>query len=144
MNSSSSAARVVIVDDHPGIRQGLRAMLEPNDLFELCGEAENALEALGVVEQVRPDIVVVDIALKGPTHGLELTRMLRKQHPEIAVLVLSLHGELEFATGAIAAGAGGYLSKAEAGERLHEALATVLRGETYMSPEMRQRAAATA
>jgi DNA-binding NarL/FixJ family response regulator len=137
----SKLIRVVIVDDHPGIRQGLRAMLETAGEFELCGEAENAAQALDVIAAAAPDVAIVDISLKGAVHGLELTRQLKHLHPQLAVLVLSLHGEVEFAAGAIAAGAGGYLSKSEAGELLPEALHAILRGEAYASPEMRARGA---
>jgi len=125
------------VDDHPGIRQGLRAMLELSGDYALCGEAESAAQALEIIDCERPDIAIVDISLKGPMHGLELTRQLKRDHPEVAVLVLSLHGEAEFAEGAIAAGASGYLSKSEAGEFLPDALRTILGGETFATPEMR-------
>lgn len=135
---SSKPVRVVIVDDHPGIRQGLRAMLEGGE-FELCGEAENAAQALNVIAAESPDIAIIDISLKGAVHGLELTRQLRHLHPSVAVLVLSLHAEAEFAVGAIAAGAGGYLSKSEAGEFLPEALRAILSGNTFATPEMRER-----
>ena len=139
--AESKVVRVVIVDDHAGIRQGLRAMLEADGEFALCGEAENAAEALDVVAAAVPYVAIIDISLKGSVHGLELTRQLKHLHPELAILVLSLHVEVEFASGAITAGAGGYLSKSEAGELLPEALHAILRGETYASPEMRAKGA---
>ena len=137
--TTSKCTRLVIVDDHAGIRQSLRALLETEGDFEFCGEAENAAQALDVIAKQKPDIAIIDISLKGAVHGLELTRQLKHLHPKLAVLVLSLHAEAQFAFGAIAAGAGGYLSKSEAGECLHEALETILAGKTYVTAEMREK-----
>jgi DNA-binding NarL/FixJ family response regulator len=137
----SKPVRVVIVDDHPGIRQGLRAMLELCGDYALCGEAESAAQALDIIASEKPDVAIVDISLKGSMHGLELTRQLKSLHPEVSVLVLSLHGEAEFAEGAIAAGASGYLSKSEAGEFLPDALQAILGGEIYATPEMQAKMA---
>ena len=140
-SSTSKSTRIVIVDDHAGIRESLRTLLESEGNFELCGEAENAAQALDLIAAQKPDIAIVDISLKGAIHGLELTRQLKHLHADLAVLVLSLHAESQFAFGAIAAGAGGYLSKSEAGEFLHEALETILAGKTYATPEMREKMA---
>ena len=137
----SKPTRIVIVDDHAGIRESLRFLLEAEGNFELCGEAENAARALDVIAEKKPDVAIIDISLKGAVHGLELTRQLKHLHPKLTVLVLSLHAESQFAFGAIAAGAGGYLSKSEAGECLHEALETILSGKTYATPEMREKMA---
>ena len=137
--SQSKTTRIVIVDDHAGIRASLRTLLETEGDYDLCGEAENAAQALDRIAALKPDIAVIDISLKGAIHGLELTRQLKHLHPDLAVLVLSLHAEAQFAFGAIAAGAGGYLSKSEAGEYLHEALATILGGKSYVTPEMREK-----
>ena len=139
--SKAKPTRIVIVDDHAGIRESLRFLLEAEGNFELCGEAENAARALDVIAEKKPDVAIIDISLKGAVHGLELTRQLKHLHPKLTVLVLSLHAEAQFAFGAIAAGAGGYLSKSEAGEFLHEALATILSGKTYATPEMREKMA---
>ena len=137
----SQPTRIVIVDDHAGIRESLRFLLEAEGNFELCGEAENAAKALDLIAAEQPDIAIIDISLKGAVHGLELTRQLKHLYPKLLVLVLSLHAEAQFAFGAIAAGAGGYLSKSEAGEYLHEALTTILSGKTYATPEMREKMA---
>ena len=138
-SSKAKATRLVIVDDHAGIRASLRTLLESEGNFDLCGEAENAAKALDLIASEKPDIAIIDISLKGAIHGLELTRQLKHLHPDLAVLVLSLHAEAQFAFGAIAAGAGGYLSKSEAGEFLHEALTAILGGQTYVTPEMREK-----
>jgi DNA-binding NarL/FixJ family response regulator len=82
----SKPVRVVIVDDHPGIRQGLRAMLELCGDYALCGEAESAAQALDIIASEKPDVAIVDISLKGSMHGLELTRQLKSLHPEVSVL----------------------------------------------------------
>lgn len=137
--SPSKSTRIVIVDDHAGIRASLRTLLDCAGDFTFCGEAENAAQALDVIAKQKPDVAIIDISLKGAVHGLELTRQLKHLHPKLAVLVLSLHAEAQFAFGAIAAGAGGYLSKSEAGEYLHEALETILAGKTYATPEMREK-----
>ena len=133
---TSKATRIVIVDDHAGIRASLRTLLESEGDFQICGEAENAAKALDLIAAKTPDIAIIDISLKGAIHGLELTRQLKHLHPELAILVLSLHAEAQFAFGAITAGAGGYLSKSEAGEFLHIALETILSGKTYVTQEM--------
>ena len=135
----TKSTRLVIVDDHAGIRRSLRTLLECAGDFALCGEAENAAQALDVIAREKPDIAIIDISLKGAVHGLELTRQLKHLHPKLFVLVLSLHAEAQFAFGAIAAGAGGYLSKSEAGDFLHEALETILSGKTYTTAEMREK-----
>lgn len=137
--TKTKATRLVIVDDHAGIRASLRTLLESEGNFDLCGEAENAAKALDLIAEEKPEIAIVDISLKGAIHGLELTRQLKHLHPDMSVLVLSLHAEAQFAFGAIAAGAGGYLSKSEAGEYLHEALATILSGKSYVTPEMSEK-----
>ena len=137
--SPSKFTRIVIVDDHAGIRASLRTLLDCAGDFKFCGEAENAAQALDVIAKQKPDVAIIDISLKGAVHGLELTRQLKHLHPKLVVLVLSLHAEAQFAFGAIAAGAGGYLSKSEAGEYLHEALETILAGKTYATPEMREK-----
>lgn len=137
--TKTKATRLVIVDDHAGIRASLRTLLESEGNFDLCGEAENAAKALDLIAEEKPEIAIVDISLKGAIHGLELTRQLKHLHPDMSVLVLSLHAEAQFAFGAIAAGAGGYLSKSEAGEYLHEALATIFSGKSYVTPEMSEK-----
>ncbi len=137
--SKSKTIRVAIVDDHAGIRESLRMLLETEGHFELCGEAENAAQALDMIAKKKPGIAIIDISLKGAIHGLELTRQLKHLHPGLVVLVLSLHAEAQFAFGALAAGASGYLSKSEAGEYLHEALETLLSGKTYTTPEMQKK-----
>ena len=128
--------RIFIVDDHPWIRMGLSEMLNAVGGFTVCGEAEAGAQALELINEIRPDIAIVDISLKGGMDGIELTGALKRQNPEVAVLVLSLHAELQYATRAFAAGAVGYLNKGEAPHLLAGALRSIMKGETYLSPAM--------
>jgi DNA-binding NarL/FixJ family response regulator len=125
--------RVVIVDDHPLIRRGLERMIHSGDGFVVCGEAENADEALTVVRKVRPDLAIVDVGLPG-RDGIELTRELVSEFPHLAVLVLSMHEESQYAERALEAGAFGYMVKHDAVEKIGTALEKVLRREVYLSP----------
>jgi DNA-binding NarL/FixJ family response regulator len=118
--------RIVIIDDHPWVRLGLRSLLEGEGDFQVCGEAEDALQALAMVGELKPQIAIVDISLKGKIDGIELTGMIRECHPEVAVLVLSMHAEPKYAVRALAAGASAYISKSEAPEHLIETLYTIL------------------
>jgi len=123
---------VAIVDDHPVVRQGLVALIEGEPDLEVCGEAEDVEGGLALVARTVPQIVLVDISLKGGD-GLELIRRLRASGNAARVLVLSVHDERLYAERAIAAGANGYIMKAEATDRLREALRSVLQGELYVS-----------
>lgn len=125
--------RVVIADDHPVVRRGLKAIIEgalrPADI----DEAGNAAELLTVVRKREPDVVLLDIAMPGRS-GLEALRELRREHPRVPVLVLSVHPEDQFAVRSIRAGASGYLTKDSAPEKLVEAIRTVVAGRRYLTP----------
>jgi DNA-binding NarL/FixJ family response regulator len=130
---SEEPPRIVIIDDHPWVRLGLRALLEKGEGdFQVCGEAEDALQALALVGEFQPQVAIVDISLKGRIDGLGLTEMIRERHPETAVLLLSMHAEPKRAVRALASGASAYISKIDAPECLIETLYTVL--ETRASP----------
>ena len=129
--------RVVIVDDHPLIRRGLERMIHSGDDFHVCGEAGNADEGLSVIRKLRPDLAIIDIGLPGDRDGIDLARQLAKQFPELAILILSMHEDCEYAQRAIAAGARGYMVKHDAVEGISGALTKVLRGEYYLSPGIR-------
>jgi DNA-binding NarL/FixJ family response regulator len=128
-------ARVLIVDDHPLIRKGLRALIDGQSDMTSCGEAASANEAQVQVDKTRPDIVVVDVSLPGNS-GIDLIRDLKARHPELPLLVLSMHDEMLYAEQAMRAGAGGYVMKQEPPERLMEGLRTVLKGEMFVSPRL--------
>ena len=124
--------RVLIVDDHPIVRQGLRRMIDVEPDLSVCGEAQGEREARSAIRELQPDVAIVDISL-GQGDGLELVRDVHAQHPELPVLVLSMHDELIYAERLLAAGARGYIMKQAASEQLLIALRRVLDGDIYLS-----------
>ena len=131
MTTEDKKIRVVIIDDHPVVRQGLSLLLQQENL-DVCGEAEDREQALQVIKETNPDLALVDISLKD-TNGLELVKDLKALHEDIKILVLSMHDEQLYAERALRAGAGGYIMKQEAPEKLIEALQKVINGEMYVS-----------
>ncbi|MGH8136812.1 MAG: response regulator [Steroidobacteraceae bacterium] len=127
--------RVLIVDDHPIVRQGLRRMIEPEPDLAVCGEAQTEREARAAIRALAPDVVIVDISL-GQGDGLELVRDVHAQRPDLPMLVLSMHDELIYAERLLAAGASGYIMKQAASELLLIALRQVLTGGTYLSESL--------
>ncbi|HOS39297.1 MAG TPA: response regulator [Spirochaetota bacterium] len=128
---------VLIVDDHPIVRQGLLQIINREPDLVVCGEARGADEALRFVSNTLPDIAVVDISLEGSS-GIDLTRALRERYPELPVLVLSIHDEAIYAERALRAGARGYVMKQEAPGRVVGAIRTVLEGRQYLSEAMKE------
>ena len=133
---SSSAAkvrkRILIVDDHPIVREGLLQQLNREPDLVVCAQASQAAQALSAVVEHQPDLVLVDINLPG-RGGLELIRDIRALRPKMPMLVLSMHDESVFAERALRAGGRGYLSKEASGEELLKAVRQVLAGEIYVS-----------
>lgn len=129
--------RILLVDDHPVVRQGLTQLLAQEGDMIVCGEAETAAEAMKAVEATRPRLAVVDISLKEGT-GLDLVKDLRARHPDVAVLVFSMHDESVYAERALRAGARGYVMKIRPPAVLVGALKEVLSGGIHLSPEMSQ------
>jgi DNA-binding NarL/FixJ family response regulator len=132
-----SATRILIVDDHPIVRLGIRQLLAAEPDLELCAEAESADAAKQLVASDRPDLAIVDLSLAGGT-GLDLIRSLRESTPTVPVLVLSMHDEALFAERVIRAGARGYIMKREAITGLVAAIRQVLAGRIYVSEGMAQ------
>jgi DNA-binding NarL/FixJ family response regulator len=126
---------VLVVDDHPLLRQGLAMLINQQKDMQVCGEAEEAHRALQCIEQDRPDIVILDISLKGPD-GLELLKSIRAADPELPVLILSMHDEAIYAERALRARANGYIMKQEATEKVLVALRRILDGDIYLSDSM--------
>jgi DNA-binding NarL/FixJ family response regulator len=126
---------VLIVDDHPIVRQGLRRMIEPEPDLVVCGEVQTEREARAAIRALSPDVVIVDISL-GQGDGLELVRDVHAQRPELPMLVLSMHDELIYAERLLAAGASGYIMKQAASDQLLIALRQVLSGGTYLSESL--------
>ena len=131
--------RVLIVDDHPIVRQGLRAMIDAEADLKICGEAQSERGARIAVRELLPDVVIVDLSLE-EGDGISLIRDLHAHHPGIALLVLSMHDEAIYAERLLAAGAAGYIMKQAAADQLITALRAVLRGDTYLEPRRAQQA----
>src|SRR5688572_27458787 len=138
MNSGNQPARIIIVDDHPMMRDGLATQISNERDLAVCGEACDVAEALRLVGELHPDLVIIDISLK-TGHGIDLIKQIRGRHPKMKMLVNSMYGESVYAERSLQAGALGYLSKQMARETLIDAVRTVLAGKTYLSPEMTDR-----
>lgn len=130
--------KVLIVDDHPIVRQGLVQMIGREIDMTVCAEAETAFDALKAVAATGPDVAIVDLSLKG-TSGLELLKDLKVRNPKLPVLVLSMFDESMYAERALRAGARGYLMKEEASEKVLTALRLILTGQIYLSEAMASR-----
>lgn len=131
--------RVLLVDDHTLVRAGIRALLNGLQNVEVVGEAADGREALTLAASHRPDIVLMDIAMKG-MNGLEATRRLKQDYPEIKVVMLSMYAGEEYVMQALHAGASGYLLKESATLELERALVAVARGETYLGEQLSRQA----
>ncbi len=134
-DENTAQRRVLIVDDHPIVRQGLRRMIEPEPDLVVCGEVQTEREARAAIRALSPDVVIVDISL-AQGDGLELVRDVHAQRPELPMLVLSMHDELIYAQRLLAAGASGYIMKHAASDQLLIALRQVLNGEVYLSESL--------
>jgi DNA-binding NarL/FixJ family response regulator len=134
----AAKAKVFLVDDHPLVRELLTQLIQREDDLTVCGEAEDAQEALQKIEETKPDVVVADISLKR-THGLELVKDLQARLPGLPVLVLSMHDESLYAERVLRAGARGYITKQEATKKILQALRQVLSGQIYISEKMASR-----
>ena len=132
--------RIVIADDHPVVRRGLKAIVEDALRPAYVDEARDAAELLSLVRKREPDVVLLDIAMPGRS-GLEALKELRREHPKVPMLVLSVHSEDQFAVRSIRAGASGYLTKDSAPEELVDAIRTVLAGRRYLTPSVAERLA---
>ncbi len=135
---SDNKTRILIVDDHPIVRQGLAELVNHEDDLGVCGQAEDSYEALRAIRELNPNLVVVDISLK-ETSGLELIKDIHSQQPDLLVLALSMHDETLYAERALRAGAMGYIMKQEATENVIAAIRKILGGEIYVSDRMASR-----
>ena len=138
MTKHHSPAKILIVDDHPSVREGLALRISLHSDLEVCGEADTEDGALALVKQLAPDLVLVDISLRSG-HGIELIKRIRSLDPAIRMLVISGFQESLYAERAFRAGALGYLNKQESNEKMIEAIRTVLAGERFISREISRR-----
>lgn len=125
--------RVLLIDDHALFREGVRSILRYYDDVEVVGEAASGAEAIAQVGTLRPDIVVMDIAMPG-MNGVEATRVIREQYPDTRVLILSQYDDPNYVTAAVKSGASGYMLKQAAGADLVTALRSIARGEVFLHP----------
>ena len=131
-SSKRRKTRIFIVDDHPMMRQGLSQLIGNELDLEFCGEAEDAATAVEKIDQLRPDLAIVDISLRSG-NGIELIKDLQARQPELPVLVLSMHDESLYAERVLRAGGRGYVMKQEGGKKIMQAIRQVLSGETCVS-----------
>jgi DNA-binding NarL/FixJ family response regulator len=138
--ASKPTTRVLIVDDHPIVREGLASLLSKQPDFEVCGEADDVQNALRLVETAKPDVVTIDISLKSGD-GLDLIRRVKKHDQSVRMLACSLYDETLFAERALHAGAMGYVNKQEATRTIVKAIRQILDGKVYLSEPMLDRLA---
>jgi len=129
---------IVLIDDHPLLRKGLTRTIEKEADLNVVGQMNGAEEALGAIEDLTPDLAVVDISLPGMS-GMELIKHLQSRTPDVRILVVSRHDESLYAERCIRAGARGYVMKQEAGDAIVNAIRTVLNGRIFVSEEINER-----
>ena len=129
------STKILLVDDHRLFRDGLRALMESQSGMDVVGEADDGRMAVDLTRNLSPDVVIMDVGMPG-LNGIEATRQIVTEAPGIKVIALSMHSDRQFVTGMFGAGASGYLLKDCAFEELINALHTVIKNLTYMSPEI--------
>ncbi len=137
--SEKGITKILIVDDHPLLRQGIRQVIELEEDLRVSGEASTANEAIDMVNRDTPDMVIVDITLAGNVSGIELVKSLNERFPEIRTLVLTMHDESLYAERAIRAGARGYIMKEVASKNIISAIRTIMNDELYLSDAVSKR-----
>lgn len=128
--------RIMLVDDHPVVRGGIAKFLEKEKDIEICGEADNASEAIKLINQSEPDIVIVDITLKEEIDGIELIKIIKARFPEVQTLCLSMYEESVYAERVIRAGAKGYVQKSTDPQNVIVAIRRILDGKLYLSEDI--------
>jgi DNA-binding NarL/FixJ family response regulator len=127
--------RVLLVDDHPRIRRGLRSLLSTCRDIQVVGEAEDGAAALRVASDLRPDVILLDVRLPGPD-GIELAYQLRRQMPDARIIILTAYDHEEYVSGALRAGVSAYLLKSTSDETLVDAIRSVHQGKRLVSPSL--------
>jgi DNA-binding NarL/FixJ family response regulator len=133
--SLPNKSRVLLVDDHPIVRQGLALLIDRESDLCVCGEADGAHSAFHAIATLRPDMLVLDLSLNGPD-GLDVLKEIRVKTTNLPVLILSMHDESIYAERAMRAGANGYIMKQEATEKVLVAIRRILQGEVYLSDRL--------
>jgi DNA-binding NarL/FixJ family response regulator len=135
---NANKARVLIVDDHPAVREALALRIGRQSDLEVCGEAADMSDALRLIAETQPDVAVVDISLK-TGNGIDLIKRIKDRDNNVRILVWSMHSEALYAERALRAGALGYINKDHATDRIVEAIRRVLAGKVYLSEAMTER-----
>jgi DNA-binding NarL/FixJ family response regulator len=135
--ADGQTARILVVDDHPLVREGLATRIAHQQDMEVCGEADSLNEALAQVKATSPNLVIIDIRLTD-SHGIDLIKEIHSRWPGVKMLVVSAYDESLYAERALRAGADGYINKRELQDNVIVALRTVLDGRCYLSPRMTQ------
>ena len=130
---------ILLVDDHPLFRKGMADLLGSQPDLEVAAEAADSNGTLDAIRSRRLDLIVLDIGLAGGTNGIELTKMIRAECPDLPVLIVSMHDEALYAERALRAGARGYVMKREALDSILSAVREVMNGDVYISPTMTKR-----
>jgi DNA-binding NarL/FixJ family response regulator len=130
--------RILIVDDHPVVREALAIRISRSNDLEVCGEAADVAEALQLVDETGPDVAIIDIALK-TGDGVELIKQIKSRDERVRMLVWSMYGEHLYAERALRAGAMGYITKEQATDRIIDAIHQVLQGRLYVSDGLREK-----
>jgi DNA-binding NarL/FixJ family response regulator len=134
-DNSNKKVKILIVDDHSIVRRGLTQLINQEPDLIVCGEAESAMEAFAAVKEQSFDLVVVDISLND-INGIQVTEKIKSTHPNLPVLILTMHNEAVYAERAFRAGAKGYITKNEAAEKIVTAIRQVLYGKEYISEKV--------
>lgn len=137
-SQTKKRARILIVDDHPAVREALALRIDRQAGLEVCGEAADMSEALRLIDETRPDVAVVDITLKTGS-GIDLIKRIKDRNGSVRMLVWSMHSESLYAERALRAGAMGYVNKDQATDKIVEAIQDVLEGKIYLSDAVAQK-----
>ena len=129
------STRILVADNHGILRQGIQSLIEKHSDMEVVGQAENGLEAVELTRQLQPDVVLMDVTMP-VLNGIEATRQIKNELPEVKVLALSVHAKREFVLDMVKAGASGYMLKECVLDDLIRAINTVVAGHSYLSPQI--------
>ncbi len=127
--------KILLADDHTIVRQGLEKLLEVEPDFLIAGQARTGREAVDMIQELHPDVVLMDIAMP-VLNGIEATRQIKRNHPEVKVVILSMHSHAHYISELFEAGISGYLVKDSTGKEIVDAIHAAVRGETFLSPSI--------